>query len=172
MHYRQDNSNSSVKDERKVFCVKEEHDEVERFLTEKGLIEELGPIIFTCRFGSYIWNLHRLSLKPALKFAKVIKEDYSRAKKNGHLDSNKLDAVGKHNARLVAIKHPKLYIFFKPIHNLRNFIRNILKKIIRKLSPSYRKRLKILDTIAELDDMQCELANKITEIELKKRKQK
>lgn len=129
LHYRQDNSNSSVKDAGKVYCVKEEYDEIEKFLKKKKLLEELGPIAFTCRFGGYIWNMRRLKMRPAMKFAKVVREDYERARKGGFLDEDKLDEVGKYNARVIAVRYPELYIILRPVHGLRNKARGLYKKI-------------------------------------------
>ena len=123
LHYRQDNSNSSVKDSGKIYCVSEEYKSIEEFLRKRGDLEELGPVMVTCKFGAYIWNLRRLSFGAAMKFAKVVKEEYKDAEKKGFLDSEKLDEVGKHNARLMAIRRPVLYVFLRPVHNLRNKIR-------------------------------------------------
>ena len=167
LHYRQDNSNSSVKDSSKIFFVKDEHDEVERFLKEKGLMEELGPIAFTCRFGSYIWNLHRLSFGAAMKFTEAVKVDYKRAKKDGYLDDERLDAVGRYNARLVAIKHPRLYVFLRPLHDLRNSIKPMASKMLKKLSPRYRQRLTTIELLEKLNDIQGELTASISDIESK-----
>lgn len=167
LHYRQDNSNSSVKDAGKVFCVKEEHDSVEEFLKKKGLMEDLGSIAFTCRFGSYVWNLHRLKFSAAMRFARVVKKDYKRAAREGYLDDNKLDAVGRHNARLMAMKYPELYIFLRPIHDLRNNTKNTVSRIVKRFSPSYRERLRIIETMERLNETQVKLSNEITEIESK-----
>lgn len=169
LHYRQDNAKSSVKDAGKVYCVKEEHDEVERFLEEKGLMEELGPLAFTCRFGSYIWNLHRLKFRPAMEFANVVKEDYERAKSRGFLESNRLDAVGRRNAKMMASKHPKMYVLLRPIHDLRNSVRGLAVKVLKKISPCYRQRLKTIDTIGKLIEIKSELDIKIQELESKAR---
>lgn len=167
LHYRQDNSNSSVKDAGKIYCVKEEYDDIDRFLEEKGLMDELGPIVFTCRFGGYIWNLRRLALSPALEFSGTVKKDYKRAKDAGYLDADKLDEVGKYNSRLIAVKHPKLYILFRPVHELRNKIRPVGSKIIKKIMPRYRQRLKTIEMIDNINEAQTELELKISELESK-----
>ncbi|MBR2741828.1 glycosyltransferase [Candidatus Saccharibacteria bacterium] len=167
LHYRQDNSNSSVKDAGKIYCVKEEYDEIERYLGERGLMDELGPLVFTCRFGGYIWNMHRLKFKPAMDFTKTVKNDYKRAKKSGYLEVDKLDAVGKYNSKLIAIRHPKLYVFLRPLHDLRNSAKPVASNILKKISPRYRQRLETIKTINKLNEIQSELSVKISEIELK-----
>ena len=167
LHYRQDNSNSSVKDAGKVYCVKKEYDDIKRFLEEKGLMNELGPLMYTCLFGGYIWNLHRLKFKPAMEFAKVVKQDYLQAKKAGYLDAKRLDEVGKYNSRLMAIKHPKMYVLFRPLHDLRNTIKPMISKTIKTVSPRYKQRLKTIETVGQLNDIQSELAVKLSEVESK-----
>ena len=56
LHYRQDNPNSSVKSDGKVYAVKEEYDEVERWLKERELYDEYGTTLVGMRFSSYIWK--------------------------------------------------------------------------------------------------------------------
>lgn len=165
LHYRQDNANSSVKDASKIYCVKDEYDSVEKFLEEKGLMNELGPVAFTCRFGGYIWNLHRLNRKAALEFSGVVEADYKRAKEGGYLDSGKLDEIGKHNAKMLAIRYPKIYITLRPLHDLRNKFKPAVSKVIKAVSPRYRQRLRTIDALDRLRVAQEELADKIENIE-------
>ena len=165
LHYRQDNVNSSVKDASKIYCVKDEYDSVEKFLEEKGLMNELGPVAFTCRFGGYIWNLHRLNRKAALEFSSVVEADYKRAKEGGYLDSGKLDEIGKHNAKMLAIRYPKIYITLRPLHDLRNKVKPAVSKAIKAVSPRYRQRLRTIDALDRLRVAQEKLADKIENIE-------
>jgi hypothetical protein len=167
LHYRQDNSNSSVKDAGKIYCVKEEYDDIERFLKEKGLMNELGPLMYTCQFGGYIWNLHRLKFRPAMEFSSVVKRDYARAKKAGYLDAGRLDEVGKYNSHLMAIKHPKAYVLFRPLLDLRNMIKPAISKTIKTISPRYRQRLETIRSVDSLNKIQSELAVKMSEAESK-----
>ena len=44
-------------------------DLMDDFLMENGLLEELGALMSTCRFGGYVWNLHRLKFGAAMEFA-------------------------------------------------------------------------------------------------------
>ena len=167
LHYRQDNSNSSVKDAGKVYCVKEEYDAVEKYLAENDLLNELGPIVATCRFGGYVWNLHRLKFKPAMEFAGVVKQDYIKAKKAGFLNPDKLDSIGRHNARLVAVRHPRLYVLVRPLHDLKNSIKPAFSKVIKAISPRYRQRLRTIDALARLKEAEDELSVKISRLESK-----
>lgn len=64
LHYRQDNENSSVNSSGKVFCVCDEYEEMERFLTAHPLLpNELRLIKNRIKYDSYMWNYERLALK-------------------------------------------------------------------------------------------------------------
>ena len=78
-----------------------------------------------------------------------------------------MDAVGKYNTKLIAIRHPKLYVFLRPLHDLRNSAKPVASNILKKISPRYRQRLETIKTINKLNEIQSELSVKISEIELK-----
>lgn len=76
LHYRIDNSNSSVKSLNKVFCICDEYQEIWRFAHEHGLMgTDLAKLIPQIQFGGYKWNLDRLtpSLQPGF-YKKFISE--------------------------------------------------------------------------------------------------
>lgn len=170
LHYRQDNSNSSVKDSGKIYCVKEEYDNIEKYLLANNLMDDLGSISYTCRFGGYVWNMHRLSFKAAMNFSRVIKEDYHRAKDGGYLDKSKLDRVGQHNIRLMAIRYPKLYIVFRPVVDFLKIGKRKFSKLLKIISPKYRQRLATMDAVARFTELNDELINKIADLESRLRK--
>ena len=170
LHYRQDNANSSVKDASKIYCVKDEYDSIEEFLKKNDLMDELGTTAFTCRFGGYIWNMHRLNRKAASEFSKVVKEDYKRAKRGGYLEFDKLDDVGKHNAKMIAVQYPKLYIAVRPLHDVRNKIKPAISKTLKAIFPRYRQRLRTIDALDRLKIAQENLLSRIDEIEKKDNK--
>lgn len=67
LHYRIDNANSSVKSQKKAFCVCEEYEEMWRFTRSNPvLLEHLAGRLCFAQFGGYLWNLDRLS--PALQW--------------------------------------------------------------------------------------------------------
>ena len=170
LHYRQDNANSSVKDASKIYCVKDEYDSIEEFLKKNDLMDELGATAFTCRFGGYIWNMHRLNRKAASEFSKVVKEDYKRAKEGGYLEFDKMDDVGKYNAKMIAVRHPKLYIAVRPLHDARNKIKPAVSKTLKVIFPRYRQRLRTIDALDRLRTAQENLSSRIDEIEKKDNK--
>ncbi len=119
VHYRQDNAGSSVKDVGKVGYVRREYDEIERFLQQRGLLKELGWPAFNCRMGAYVWNLGRLKMGAAMKFAKVVRADYAKAVERGVLEG-RAKATEKRRAWLWAARNPELYVLLRPVQRMRN----------------------------------------------------
>lgn len=88
LHYRIDNANSSVKSQKKVFCICEEYEEMWRFTRSNPvLMERLAGRLCFVQFGGYLWNLDRLS--PALQwsFYERFVEDFKRLHSEGLLAS-------------------------------------------------------------------------------------
>lgn len=133
LHYRQDNPNSSVKSSGKINAVKEEYDEVERFLRKKGLMDEYGATLATVRFGGYIWNMRRLTSKAAREFGAIARKDYERIKSEGYLNAKKMDNVGRNNAKSFVIKHPNFYVTFRPLHECRNKLRGLISDVKERM---------------------------------------
>lgn len=167
LHYRQDNPNSSVKSDGKVYAVKDEYDEVERWLKEKGLYDEYSNTLVGMRFSSYIWNMRRLTRKTAKEFSKTIKEDLARLKKEGALDDGKLDDVSQYNVKQLSISHPMLYLNTRPLYESRNKVKGGISKILKTVLPKYRQRLQTIDLINELINTEEDLERKIDRLEEK-----
>lgn len=125
-YYRIDNDNSSVKSDNKIEMVKTEFDEIDKFIKD-----EFIEIADACRFRSYNWNLNRLKFKKALYFAKIAKEDYKRKNFNPNYFI-KEKHVRKHELKF-STKHPVLYVYLRPIFKLKNFVKRILRKIIKRV---------------------------------------
>ncbi len=65
LHYRQDNEQSSVNSQGKVYCVCDEHAEIQRFLDEERpeFRQELDPVRAYVKFLNYAWNYERLAVE-------------------------------------------------------------------------------------------------------------
>lgn len=81
LHYRTDNSNSSVKSLEKVNYIVGEYGEIEVFIKNYNLPKEVLATLQVAKFGAYHWNLQRLPKKLAVEFAETIKQEFSNAKK-------------------------------------------------------------------------------------------
>lgn len=86
LHYRIDNSSSSVKSNKKVYNVVEEHKSIRDFMISKKLFDKYYENIVVAKFANYIWNTSRLSKKEAKKFITYIKEELMVNKKEGKID--------------------------------------------------------------------------------------
>ena len=167
LHYRQDNPNSSVKSDGKVYAVKEEYDEVERWLKERGLYDEYGTTLVGMRFSSYIWNMRRLTRKTAKEFSKTIRNDLKRLKDEGIIDDSRLDEISKYNIRQLSISHPTLYLNVRPFYESRNKVKGGISRTMKTLLPKYKQRLHTIDLINELVNTEEDLERKIDRIEEK-----
>lgn len=85
MHYRTDNTSSSVKSTTKVFAVSEEFASVEEFLRAHKIYQTYAPIMQATKFGSYHWNLLRLPNQAIQKFLPTMRQEFLDAKKEGVL---------------------------------------------------------------------------------------
>ena len=97
----------------------------------------------------------------------MVKKDYKKAKEAGYLDPEKLDGVGKYNSRLMAIKHPKIYVFLRPLHDLRNTVKPAVSKAARVISPRYRQRIEAIEKVGKLHEIHGELSAKVSDVECK-----
>ena len=66
IHYRVDNANSSVNSVKKVFCICDEYEEIEKYVNKVHKSDIFKYIIPRMKYDSYSWNYNRLS--PDLKF--------------------------------------------------------------------------------------------------------
>ena len=164
LHYRQDNANSSVKDSGKVYCVKDEHDSIEKFLIEKKLMDELGSVAFACRFGSYVWNLDRLKFRLAMEFARTAIKDYKRAKRDGYLDYERMDEIGKFIVNQEAVKHPRLHVLRELLHDTGKKCFSVFSKVLWLMFPRYRQRIRTIKYLSELRESQDELILKLAKV--------
>ena len=126
-YYRVDNNKSSVKSDKKIEMVKQEFDEIDKFIKGKKNYQEIAD---ACRFRSYNWNLNRLKFRNALKFAKLAKKDYKKKKFNANFFV-KENHQRKYELKF-STKHPGLYVFLRPMFKLKNNIKRTVRKIVKK----------------------------------------
>ena len=126
-YYRIDNDKSSVKSDKKIEMVKQEFDEIDKFIKGKKNYQEIAD---ACRFRSYNWNLNRLKFRNALKFAKLAKRDYKKKKFNANFFV-KENHQRKYELKF-STKHPGLYVFLRPMFKLKNNIKRTVRKIVKK----------------------------------------
>ena len=109
LHYRIDNVNSSVKSQKKVFCICDEYKEIwsfaeKRDLTKTSLVKKIPRI----QFGGYKWNLDRLSPSLQHAFFEVFTEEFQRFSDRGILDRDFFDE-GAWNDLSELLDNPSIY---------------------------------------------------------------
>ena len=86
LHYRQDNESSSVNSPAKVYCICEEHAEMDRFLDAHPEYSALRPIKEGIKFDNYMWNYERLTEPLQRDFIKRFSSEFNDDKSKGYLD--------------------------------------------------------------------------------------
>ena len=140
LYYRQDNPNSSVKSAGKIYAVKDEYDEVEKYLKERRLMGEYGTTLAIVRMSGYIWNMRRLTKEAASEFGKVVKEDYSRYKKAGYLDAKGLEKDAAFIINNLAIVNPDKFIKLRFWYELNDKAKIKLLNVYKKLTKRDKKK--------------------------------
>ncbi len=147
-HYRLDNESSSVNNPGKVFCVCDEYAEIERYLKEHNLFDELKQVMYVCKWGAYVWNIDRLAPKLAKQFIERMREEYA----NVELDRSYFNDIQWQSMQNI-LHHSATTYLLK--HNLKKQRLNLKIKFSnfnKRLRPAYRRQIAIMaqtDMIAE-----------------------
>lgn len=89
IHYRVDNSASSVKSSSKVYAVCDEYAKSEEFMCRVPEREKaFSHIMSLMKLGTYRWNFNRISDEYRYDFAKKMQEEYLLARERGWLSKD------------------------------------------------------------------------------------
>ena len=84
LHYRCDNANSSVKSSGKIFCVCDEWNEIDRYLSARPELQQrCRKLIPHVKLGGYLWNYRRLTADGRAKFTPRFRRDFSEYIRRG-----------------------------------------------------------------------------------------
>ena len=86
IHYRQDNSGSSVNSPGKVYCVADEHAEMDRFLSLRETPTWLRNVKARMKCNTFFWNYERLSDSLKAEFLNYMSDEIKKELDNGWLD--------------------------------------------------------------------------------------
>lgn len=92
LHYRRDNENSSVNSPGKVFCICDEYEEIERFLTDTGK-KQFEDVKNAIKFNQYRWNYNRLSMEYRYAFLLRLVSEFEPLREEGKLNNNLFDDI-------------------------------------------------------------------------------
>ena len=85
LYYRKDNENSSVKDEKKIFCVCDEFEEILTFIMQRKGMDKLA-VYSKAMYYRYKWNIERLKIESRPKFLLRMYCQFRKACFSGWLD--------------------------------------------------------------------------------------
>jgi glycosyltransferase involved in cell wall biosynthesis len=149
LHYRLDNESSSVNSRGKAFFVAEELHEMERFVAERNLGRRLNGIVQERKVDIYFWNLSRLSGENAQDFATLMYQEFSEADDKELFDRSLLSVEDEHKL-MRFIDDKDAFVKAEQALSSRQQAKTLLKRILLKISPSYRRQHRILEKVEEL----------------------
>lgn len=141
LHYRRDSEGSSVADPGKTFCVVDEYDEIERFVTNLPDSEDLLRVMRAARWATYRWNFDRLKPELAEAFLRRASEQYVRERERGvfrfqYCDVNRVREITELMddpelaiARMKARAAAKVSVVF-PVYNVERYVESSLKSLL------------------------------------------
>lgn len=101
LHYRQDNMGSSVNNPGKVYCVCDEYEVMDRFLSEHEELTSLYPILHRIKFDAYMWNMGRIADQFVPEFAERMAREFTQAYELGQLDKKLFETQKFEQLKLV-----------------------------------------------------------------------
>lgn len=109
LSYRQDNEASSVNSPAKVFCVCDEYEEMERFLSSRiDLPRRLAAVKERMKFDTYMWNYDRLSPELRAQFVPRASAEFRRDLSVG-ADLSLFEPWAEASVKLLA-NHPDRFV--------------------------------------------------------------
>ena len=85
VHYRQDNENSSVNNNGKMYYITEEYKEVHKLIDTNPNLKQFEEYLCASQFIRYLWNLNRLSTDLKEEFLNYFHSEFKAYKDNGLL---------------------------------------------------------------------------------------
>ncbi len=168
LHYRTDNEASSVNSTGKAMNVCYEYAEIEKFLTEHNLIQDLYSVMLVAKLGAYIWNMERLTKNLLQDFIKNIQDDLKRFPDlHTVIDSFSLDDKQRQTMHYIVDHNPAAVARYIGRNKLQKKLRSSLKRAWTATHPAYKKQLQLSELIADLHGEIDSLETKLKELEAK-----
>lgn len=108
LHYRQDNESSSVNSPSKVYCVCDEHAEMDRFLEAHPEKKALWGVKEKMKLDNYLWNYERLVSPLNDEFLQRMHEEFNADLAAGRVDFSVFEPWKKEDF-LVICESPELF---------------------------------------------------------------
>lgn len=152
LHYRIDNEASSVNNPGKVMNVCYEYNEIEKFLKDHKLVDELYSTMIIAKYGAYLWNIERLTAKHLPGFIKQTQDDFNSIPNVATIiDSSEMHISQKKFFRSLLKHSPRQVALSLKAHKAKKKIHASFKKIWIYTHPSYKKQQQLSELINELN---------------------
>lgn len=110
LHYRIDNSSSSINSKSKAYCVMDEYAEIKRFAVEKEMYGAVKNLIPKIKYGCYSWNYARLPQSSKWSFLWKWHKEYLKDFIDRNIDKKLYTQKEYKKVRAIAF-YPWLYAF-------------------------------------------------------------
>ncbi|MDR3364541.1 MAG: glycosyltransferase [Clostridiales Family XIII bacterium] len=141
LHYRMDNEGSSVNSKAKQLCICDEYREIERFLRERGVLDQFAQVEQWVKYAGYRWNWERLAPDLVEGFIRVASEEYRNAQTAGWIDFSRFDGndiqdlemllsePGRLAERIIAVKKALVSVIV-PVYNTGKYLRKCMESLL------------------------------------------
>ncbi len=110
LFYRQDNSNSSVKNRGKIYCICDEYREIESFLSSNPMLKStFNAQKLILQYNSYMWNLKRIEKSFREEFLQHFHSTFKDYFEHGELTEDFFKKINKGDTTCL-IKNPEKFL--------------------------------------------------------------
>lgn len=108
LHYRQDNESSSVNSPSKVYCICDEHAEMDRFLEGHPEKRSLWAVKEKMKLDNYLWNYERLASPLNDEFLQRMHKEFNDDLVSGRVDFDVFEPWKKEDFKIIC-ESPELF---------------------------------------------------------------
>ncbi|RAP52088.1 MAG: hypothetical protein BZ137_09215 [Methanosphaera sp. rholeuAM130] len=139
---RRDNPNSSVNDEKKVYCANKEFKLIYDYLDENNLKDEFLDVYNLKRFHNYMFTLERIHPKYRKEYIKAISDEFKQSKEKNEIKSDFYSVLNCNEIRWI-LENPEDYYYqvwhnrykvsvILPVYNMERYLSKCLDTLLNQ----------------------------------------